>query len=270
MEQVNKDYLADVQTRIIGAKFSALALAAPLPQDNPLPTPSVKAKAVPEQQKKAPDPKKVPNQKVGLLTALLAVGALKPAIAIMSKFPWLVNAHPEIADLMLRVLKLSISPLYESLLVNKERNHSFSQPRARYGNTGVSYPSPRKPTLTLWAPTPPSTSTLDFVFFFPQWVERVPICSSLDDLVDVIEPLVAFIGVHISRDPLFLTKFLRLGRSHLQTTVIIHVSFVWRYLMYSDRCLLMRQPNGLRVKLIQTTPSESSGLGYCESTSCRR
>ncbi|KAF7353062.1 THO complex subunit 2 [Mycena venus] len=219
MEQVRKDYLDDVQTRISGAKVSALALAAPLTQDGPSLPASGKAKASTAEQKKAADPKKVPNQKVGLLTALLAVGALKPALAIMSKFPWLVDAHPEIADLMLRVLKLSISPLYESLLVTKERNPSFTQPRARYGTTGVSYPAPRKPSLTLWAPTPPSTSTLDFVFFFPQWVERVPICSSLDDLVDVIEPLVAFVGVHISRDPLFLTKFLRLGRSHLQTTV---------------------------------------------------
>jgi THO complex subunit 2 len=221
MGQVHKEYLANVQTRISGAKVSALALAAPLPQEGSLAPAPAKAKAPVAEQKKAADPKQVPNQKVGLLTALLAVGALKPAIAIMSKFPWLVNAHPEIADLMLRVLKLSISPLYDSLLVNKERNPSFNSARARYGNTGVSYPSPRKPSLTLWAPTPPSTSTVDFVFFFPQWVERVPICSSLDDLVDVIEPLVAFIGVHISRDPLFLTKFLRLGRSHLQTTVTI-------------------------------------------------
>lgn len=219
MDQVSKDYLADVQTRISGAKISALALAAPLTQDGPSLPASSKAKATTAEPKKTADPKKIPNQKVGLLTALLAVGALKPALAIMSKFPWLVNAHPEIADLMLRVLKLSISPLYDSLLVTKERNPSFNQPRARYGTTGVSYPPPRKPTLTLWAPTPPSTNTVDFVFFFPQWVERVPICSSLDDLVDVIEPLVAFVGVHISRDPLFLTKFLRLGRSHLHTTV---------------------------------------------------
>lgn len=80
-------------------------------------------------------------------------------------------------------------------------------------------PPPRKPLLTLWAPTPPSTSTSDFVFFFPDWVEQVPMCSSLNDLEDVMEPLMKFIGIHISRDPLFLTKFLRLGRVHLQSTV---------------------------------------------------
>jgi THO complex subunit 2 len=87
--------------------------------------------------------------------------------------------------------------------------------------SGISYPAPRKPILTLWAPTPPSTHTTDFVFFFPDWVDRIPISTSLDDLENVIEPLMRFVGLHISRDPLFLTKFLRLGRLHLQPTIPI-------------------------------------------------
>ena len=101
----------------------------------------------------------------------------------------------------------------------RKDGYAWFQARARYGAAGVTYPPPRKPLLTLWAPTPPSTSTSDFVFFFPDWVEQVPMCSSLNDLEDVTEPLMKFIGIHISRDPLFLTKFLRLGRVHLQSTV---------------------------------------------------
>lgn len=217
MDKVRKLYMADVQSRIAGAKISQLAMAAPLESST---TSHPKQKATPPaaEQKKATEPKDPPSQKAGLLVALLSIGALKPAIAIMSKFPWLVDAQPEIADLMLRVLKHSLSPLYESALVTKERNPSFTQPRARFGPSGT-FPPSRKPTLTLWAPTPPSTNVLDFVFFFPDWVERVPVCTSLDDLVDVMEPLIRFIGLHISRDPLFLTKFLRLGRLHLQSSV---------------------------------------------------
>ncbi|KAJ7067990.1 transcription factor/nuclear export subunit protein 2-domain-containing protein [Mycena amicta] len=222
MDQLLNDYLADVQTRMTGRKPNALATAAPLSQDERPAAPATKAKAAPApDQKKTAEPKKIPNQKVGLLAALLAVGAMKPAVSIMSKFPWFINAHPEIADLMLRILKLSIAPLYDTHLVAKERNPSFTQPRARYGTTGVALPPPRKPTLTLWAPAPPCTSTQDFIFFFPHWTERIPICSSLDDLVDVIEPLVAFVGVHISRDSLFMTKLLRLGRVHVQSTMTL-------------------------------------------------
>ncbi|KAJ7283481.1 transcription factor/nuclear export subunit protein 2-domain-containing protein [Mycena rebaudengoi] len=221
MDQVNKDYLADVQARIVGAKVSALALAAPLSQDSPAALP-VKSKAAPVEQKKTVAPKQPPNQKVGLLTALLAVGALTPAIAIMSKFPLLVNAHPEIADLMLRVLKLSISPLYESLLVTKERNPSFAKPRARYGNTG-----------------PPSTNTVDFVFFFPEWVERVPICSSLDDLVDVIEAL----------DRLY-------RGSHLAGSVVLDQVFTTRSFALAN--------HGNNIYLVPTDPTTKKAIGEAD------
>ena len=40
-----------------------------------------------------------------------------------------------------------------------------------------------------------------------------------DDLMDVLEPMLRFIGLHVSRDPVFLAKFLRLGRNHIGTTV---------------------------------------------------
>lgn len=219
MDKVKKDYMANVQSRIAGAKTSQLAMAAPL-ESTPSSSHSRPTKATqPAETKKTAEVKEPLPQKIGLLTALLSVGALRPAIAIMSKFPWIVDAQPEIADLMIRIMKHSLSTLYESSFVTKERNPSFTKPRARYGAGGVALPPPRKPHLTLWAPTPPSTNVFDFVFFFPDWTERVPICSSLDDLVDVIEPLMRFIGLHISRDPTFLTKFLRLGRSHLQSTV---------------------------------------------------
>ncbi|KAL0949134.1 hypothetical protein HGRIS_009218 [Hohenbuehelia grisea] len=216
MDKAHKAFMTEIQSRISGAKISQLAMAAPLESSSS--TKSKPAAAAVESKKPPPE---VSNQKAELASALLAVGALKPAIAILTKFPWFVDAHPEIADLLLRVMKHSISSLYESTMVTKERNPSFQQPRARFGSTGVSMPKPRTPVLTLWAPTPPCTSTVEFVFFFPDWTTWVPVCSTKDDLVDVIEPLMRFVGPHISRDTLFLTKFVRLGRSHLVSTIVI-------------------------------------------------
>lgn len=217
MEKCRQEYLANVQARIAGAKSSMLAMAAPL--ESGTLQQSKTSTAAPSETKK-PD-WKVSNQRVGLLTSLLAIGALRPAIAIMSKFPWIVDAYPEVADLMLRIVKVSISPLYSSMAVVKEHNPSFSHPKVRFGPSGIIPPPPRKPVLTLWAPTPPSTSTTDFVFFFSDWADRIPISTSLDDLEGVLEPLMQFIGLHVSRDPLYLTKFLRLGRLHLQPTIPI-------------------------------------------------
>ncbi|KIK99679.1 hypothetical protein PAXRUDRAFT_822444 [Paxillus rubicundulus Ve08.2h10] len=218
MEAYHKDYLEQVQQRIAGAKISQLAMAAPLESTNP----ESKSRSEPAEEIKKPVAFKAPNQKAGLIGALLSVGALRPAFAVLTKFPWLVDAHVELVDLVLRVLEHSIAPIYDSTFVLKERNPSFTQPRARYGSTGLTTTPIRKPQLTLIAPTPPSTSATEFVFFFPDWSARVPLSTTYDDLVYVIEPLMSFIGLHISRDPLFVSKVTRLGRSQLVSTTPLH------------------------------------------------
>ncbi len=219
-----KAYMASIDARIDNAKISQLAMAAPLESSSQPSSSSRLPPPAPEARKPSPpnptlEPKDPPNQKVALLVALLSVGALRPALALLTKFPWLVDAYPEIADLLIRVMKHSLATLYDQHLVTKPRNPSNIQPRARWSATGV-VPAPvRKPMLTLYAPTPPGTSTADFVYFFPFWADHVPLCSTLDDLIDVIDPLMAFVGLHVSRDPVFLTKFARLGRLHITSMV---------------------------------------------------
>lgn len=104
--------------------------------------------------------------------------------------------------------------LYESLLITKEWDPSFTHPKARYELSGISYPPPRN-LFSLSGRPRRSTHTTNFVFFFPDWVDRIPISISIDDLENIIEPLMKFVGLHISWDPLFLTKL------HLQPTVTV-------------------------------------------------
>ena len=215
MEQAHKDYLSKVESRIAGAKISQLAMAAPLESVNSASKPKA---STPSAQKPA-EVKEKSNQKVGIVSALLSIGSIRPALSLITMYPWMVDANPQLADLIIRIMKHSIASLYESALVVKERPTGFMQSKARYGASGVQPAPARKPHLTFWAPTPPSTSVWDFVFFFPKWTERVPVCTQLSDLVDFVEPFMRFLTVHISRDPLFVTKFLRLGRHHLATTV---------------------------------------------------
>lgn len=226
MEDVRKQYLASIESRIAGAKTSMLAMAAPLESvgstGSTLPRPSTPADL------KKPESEGMTNQKFGLLHALLSLGALRPAVALLSKFPWMVDAFPELADLLLRVLKHSISGLYDSTSTSGPDKSSFTRARARFATAGVVPAQDRRPQITLQAPTPPSTSSTNYVFFFPQWTERVPICSSADDVEDVVEPLLNFVGVHVSRDVNFFAKFLRVGRNHLSSTVShTTVTYVW-------------------------------------------
>lgn len=216
MTDVQKQYHVTVDSRITGAKVSMLAMAAPLESTG---TSSSKPPQSTPAEAKKPEVKEIPNQKLGLMHALLSLGALRPAIALLSKFPWMVDASPELADLLLRVLKHSIAGLYESTWPSGPDKSSFTKAKARFGTAGVLPASERRPHITLTAPTPPSTNTTNYIFFFPQWTERVPVCTAMDDVVDVIEPLLNFVGVHVSRDVNFLAKFLRVGRNHLNTTV---------------------------------------------------
>ena len=179
-----------------------------------------KARQSPPNDQKRPEvPKETSNQISGLLHALLSIGALRPALALLTRYPWMVDAFPELADLLLRILKHSISKLYEATWSSGPDKSSFSKPKARFAHTGLVPAPERRVHITLVAPPPPGTSTTTYLFFYPNWTERIPMCSTMDDIVDVIEPLMSFAGVHISRDVNFLSKFLRIGRFHISSIV---------------------------------------------------
>lgn len=224
MEDVHKAYLASVDSRIEGSHLSALAMAAPLASSESSgqysTSKSRSAGSTETQKPQAKEtPKEVPNQKLGLIRALLSLGVLRPAIALLTKFPWIVDVSPDLADLLIRILHHSISDLHEPIWPDGPSKASFATPRARYATTGLVPPPERRPQLTLMAPPPPNTGTTNFVFFFPQWTDRIPLCYTAEDVADVVEPFLRFIGIHISRDVNFLSKFLRIGRSHIGTTV---------------------------------------------------
>lgn len=184
---------------------------------------TAKPKAQVSDPKPIAEVKAAAPQKAMIASALLAVGALRPAIAILTRYPWLVDVYRELADLLLRVLTASISPLYDKL-IGKEQITSFSKPRARYGSAGILTTPSRKSQLTLIAPPPPSTHTHDFVFFYPLWANRVPVCQSFSDIMNIVAPLMDYVHVYMCRDPLLLTKLLRIGRDHVAETVRACVS----------------------------------------------
>ncbi|KAI0032028.1 transcription factor/nuclear export subunit protein 2-domain-containing protein, partial [Vararia minispora EC-137] len=216
-DREHKAYLASIDARIAAAKVNRLAMAGALADSgSSAPAPKPRAPAADTKVPEEKQEKQMPNQKLDLLVALLGVGALRPGLAILTKFPWLKDAHPAVADLLIRVMRHSITPLFDAKCPPRvERSPSWQQPRARYGPAGVQPPPPRKTMLTLCAPTPPGTMSVDFIYFFPDWSERVPLCATLEDLEDVIEPIMAFVGLQVSRDTLFMTKFLRLVRQQI-------------------------------------------------------
>lgn len=215
----HKSYKDSILNRIAAAKVSALAVAAPL-SDDTLPNGSTRPRTAGLETKTIPEKKKTPNQKLELLIALLSVGAVRHSVAVMTQFPWMAAAYPDVVDLFIRILRVSIQPLYEKLCrPNIEFTQSNTTPRSKYGTNGVIVPPPRKLAVTLIAPVPPNTSTTEFVFFYPHWQNAIPLCTDLSDIGDVLMPLLKFIGVQVSRDIGFVTKLCRLGKIQLTSPV---------------------------------------------------
>lgn len=218
--QAYKDSISD---RVAAAKVSALAVAAPLTDDSAANNTSRSRPTGADAKKPSPDKKEVPNQKLDILAALLSLGAVRPSIAILTRFPWIPAAYSHVADLFLRVLRVSLQPLYDTTYhSNSALVRSNTTPRLRYGANGLVHPPLRKQVLTLLAPLPPNTAGSEFVFFYPPWDVAIPRCTEHSDIENVLVPLLQFLGVQVARDFAFVTKLCRIGR--VQLTAAVRVS----------------------------------------------
>lgn len=246
MEKVHHQrYKDSISDRVAAAKVSALAVAAPLTDESPANNSSSRSRPAGNDTKKpSAEHKEVPNQKLGVLIALLSLGALRQSIAILTKFPWMSAAYSEVADLFLRIVRVSLQPLYETTSrPNAALIRSNTTPRLRYGANGLVQPPARKRVLTLRAPLPPDTASSEFVFFYPAWDLCIPRCLQHSDVGDVLVPLLQYVGVQVARDFAFVTKLCRIGKVQLTAGVRV-----------ISRCLTV-------VKLIRTISLHPDRLG---------
>jgi THO complex subunit 2 len=163
-------------------------------------------------------PRDPPNQKYGLLRSLLTMGALRPALLILSKFPWLSNSHPEIADLFLHMIRTSLTPICEPISpsASKIRAKSRPNPDRIIIETG-SAPKfvPKKKLIVVHAPTPPSNMYTDYTYFYPAWLDTVPVCTTRREIFSVIQPMLRYVRVNAYRDISVLTQLCRIGKAEL-------------------------------------------------------
>ena len=189
-----------------------LASAAPLVDDEPTPASSSKLPANPNAAQAtaaAPAPLPdlpLPDQKIALVAALLAVGAEAQTTYLFTRFPHLANAYPEIADLQLRAMAHSLEPMLGS-----------ASPPAP--NLGKQRAESGKSVLTLLAPVPVETNAERSVFFFPEWCEQVETCESVAALFDpskgVHRSLMA-LGALVGRDGRLLVRLVRVAAKDIR------------------------------------------------------
>jgi len=145
----------------------------------------------------------LPDQKIALFTSLLAVGASAQITYLLTRFPHLPNAYPEIADLQLRDMTYTLAPVLEK-----------SSPFAPRLGKGKGVEGGGKKTLTLIAPVPLETDTTEWIYFFPEWKEQVVRIETVDDLFDEekgVNRALRLLGALIGRDARMLVSLIRLA-----------------------------------------------------------
>ncbi|KAG8827201.1 THO complex subunit 2, partial [Serendipita sp. 399] len=187
------------------------------------------------------------NQHRDLVVALLSIGALRPALFVLTKHPWLVSRYPQIADIMLRHLDYSINPIYRSLppiVADVAANDAIYGPSLQDPHAVKQVKL--RPTLVF--PVPPPTSDVQYTFFYGQWMERIPTCSTTEDIESFLEPFLKVVGIHAYRFPQLFIKLCRIARFQLQNemgeskpefwTAMLRVHFLPLLSMSKDNALL--------------------------------
>lgn len=180
---------------------------------------STQAKSSTSDTAKAKDPV---NQKAQLVYALLCVGALRPSLTIISKFPWFSSAHPGIADALLRLLTFSFEPLYAPLSLAQRSPHyatSNSAARGKWSNAKTVTSITRTQQLILSVPVPPPTINSSFTFFYPNWHEWIPRLRTHTHMMTIGVPLLKHVGLLVCRDVALLTRLCRIGKAQLNASV---------------------------------------------------
>lgn len=210
----------DKRARSVGGA-NALAMAGALvDEDAPTKASTSAASTSTAAAAEAAKPRVLPNQKLGLLRALLAIGDLSHSLFILAQFPYLVPANLDLADLLNRLLAASIEPAYATISLAKSKaqyQDDFSAVRAKYvAPDKAGAPTPARPVNLTELPFPDPNK--DFVFFFAEWKNRLPKAGDWEEVLETLEKVYApLIGVFISRD---FTLFSRLCRIIVQDLTV--------------------------------------------------
>ncbi|MCO5583306.1 hypothetical protein L7F22_037216 [Adiantum nelumboides] len=217
MTKLHEDFKNALSDKAMSAKGNALSMAAPLTADEGEGGALSDARDGNGQKDANAVPHVMPNQVLGLLKALLAVGEIRHAFVILGKYPWLCGAYPEISDLLCRLLNVMIEPIYSSVALSKQIKASLGYltvpQRYRFDNKKqelIPLPLPRVDVTSL-APEPLNTHYADFVYFFPGWKEKLPRCTE-DQFLSEFVPYLRMLGPYLSRNPTLFQRICRIGK----------------------------------------------------------
>ncbi|KAH7074426.1 transcription factor/nuclear export subunit protein 2-domain-containing protein [Paraphoma chrysanthemicola] len=212
-----------------GAVRNALTMSGALPDDTPPGPPAVSRlrdaaskseseRSTPAKSEDAADRKNsLPepvDQKYQLLKSLLCIGAIPESLFILGRHPWLIDVYPDLNDLLCRIAHRSLSKMYEAT-----RPPADLVPVAVKGSGLKIAPRPCDyiPRKTLKWPKLDARDAgfvggEDYKFYWEEWIDNVPVCQEVDDVVKFCTSFLGLLGPECGRDIVLLTKIVRIAR----------------------------------------------------------
>ncbi|PLW09953.1 hypothetical protein PCANC_25777 [Puccinia coronata f. sp. avenae] len=153
--------------------------------------------------------KSLPNQKAGLLSALLSIGAIHESIFMLSipNHQYLAHQDPNISALLLRLIDVALDPAYRKCELSVQKSGDASQstltrPKKRYaGGPNHLLVDAEVPKSALSARVTPRAAILSAtslktepVFFWPAWRDRILRANDNVDFLNHVWPMLRFVG----------------------------------------------------------------------------
>ncbi|KAI9616357.1 hypothetical protein H4Q26_010747 [Puccinia striiformis f. sp. tritici PST-130] len=154
-------------------------------------------------------PKSMPNQKAGLLSALLSIGALHESIFLLSipNHQYLAHQDPNISALLLRLIDVAVDPAYKKCGLSvqnggQQSRSNRTRPKKRYaGGPTHQLIDAEVPKSILSARVIPRAASLgatsvktEPVFFWPTWRDRTLRAQTSSEFLEFVWPLLRFVG----------------------------------------------------------------------------
>jgi THO complex subunit 2 len=222
----------DKEMKERGTVVNALTMSGALPDEGPHGLPAVNrlrevapkpdsdrstpAKSDDSADKKSALPEPM-DQKYHLLKSLLCIGALPEALFILGRHPWLTEVYPDLHTFICRLGHQSIGKVYEATQLLPDE-HTPTTTKGAAANRAPSRSSEFIPRRTLRWPKPDLRDAgdgIDYKFYWEDWMDNVPECQTVEDLIKLCNSLLGLLGPECGQDTTLLTKIIRIGRKSL-------------------------------------------------------
>lgn len=153
-----------------------------------------------------PPAKPPPEQRIQLLQALLSLGDIPSAQYFLAKYPWLAQSHPAIGDLILRLIAHALEDVFRAEIPGFEDFDEDIADRIEVSNKEI--------VPTLYAPSPPETSTKVFKFFYPGWRDGAEKWTCKEDIYEKGMRWFSLVRGIGGRAGSVMAKICRIGTKH--------------------------------------------------------